>query len=321
MIHKRKMLIQMAALSGLGLVIPAFPKTRRMIRIVIPFAAGGVADKFARNLFDQCNQLSDHNQYVVINKPGATGLIAAASVIGSDKNNHELLLTSTASFVAPLLNSSSIRSKEIFGSLRYKMLLGTQPSYLVTSGRHRKSASEILTLLQEKKLPLILGSLGVGSAGHLQGTLLAKTWGVQLLHVPYNSSPNIIQGLLSGDLTASFMAYENFRTHIEGNEIIPLVAAAQSRTRVFPSVPIGSELGLSNINKGTWFALAHGGNLDDEVLNSVSADIRTALGGSRLRSSVEQQGIEILLLESKELKDFLNSERFYWSGLIGDANL
>lgn len=321
MITKRKMLIQITALSSLGIVNPSYPKSRRIIRIFIPFGAGGVADKFARNLFDYCNQLSEVNQYVVINKPGATGLIAAASVVGSEKINNDFLLTSTSSFISPLLSSSSLRAKEVFGSLRYMILLGTQPSYFVVSGRRKQSISETLTLFRDRKTPLILGSLGVGSAGHLQGDYLSKKLGVSLLHVPYNNSPNIIQGLLAGDLTASFMAYDNFRTHLESNDIFPLFVAAKSRTRLLPSVPTSSELNFFNINKGTWFALSYGVNLDVEVLNAVSTDIRTALSTSQLRSNIEQQGIDILLLDSEELKNYMTSERIYWTSLIGDAGL
>jgi tripartite-type tricarboxylate transporter receptor subunit TctC len=304
----------MGGLLGAGLtsIVPQLrAQTSPVVQLVVPFAAGGLADSLARLLASTMQRLSNQ-AVVVVNRTGASGIVAAGALMRSRPDEAVFMLSGTSQLLQPLVAQHQSSVRDVFEGLRHAYLLCHQDSFLVVS----RASTDLFNLNRKRDSAANLGSLGIGSAGHLLGASLAREANMAHVHVPYNGSPAITQGLLSGDINYAFMAYENFRSHIATGGIVPLAVASDKRSTLLPNVPTVTSLGFKSVNRGTWFALTHSANADERMLSSIFADMKNVLTDKLFLSGMTEMGLTPNVLSGEKLKNFMASDQSYWAERI-----
>lgn len=316
---KKRDLLQGIIGAGLISQVPlTISKTLSNVQLIVPFSAGGLADNFARVLASAIERKGRYN-IIVSNRPGATGMLAAGTALRSRPDELTFVLTATGQLIQPMLTADNSLSREIFNGLRHVYLLCQQDSFMVVSGNSNiRSLSEFKNKYNSNSLNL--GSLGVGSVGHLLGTSLALELDLKAVHIPYNGSPAIIQGLMSGDVAYAFMAHDNFRSHVKSNAIIPIAVASDKISPLLPYVPTAKSQGVKSVDHGTWFALAHGKQMNEELLTDFFNDFHEVLIDPILLTAMKGMGLKSNFKKNKELDEFINNEISFWRNRIAEIS-
>lgn len=314
---KKRDLIRGIIGTGLITQVPlTVSKSSSIAQFIVPYSAGGLADTFARLLASAIERRGRYT-IVVTNRPGATGMVAAGTVLRSRSDEVAFVLTATGQLIQPLLTTESSLSRETFIGLRHAYLLCQQDSFMVVSGY-----SNIRNLIDFKyKYDSILpnlGTLGVGSVGHLLGTSLALALDLKNVHIPYNSSAAIIQGLMSGDISYAFMAYDNLHSYIKSNTLLPIAVAAGKSSPLLPHVPTAKSQGVKSVDRGTWFALAHGKQMNEELVFEFFKDFNEVLNDPILLAGMKMMGLKADFRKDKELSDFMENEITFWKKRIAE---
>lgn len=300
---------------------PAQAIPRQALQLIVPFAAGGVADVLARWLADAWSRKRGQ-QVVVVNRPGAAGTIAAAALARSRPEEAALMLTSQSVLVQTLLTSTPAAAREMLAAMRYASLVALQDSFLVVAAKSGlRSLGELQARHGDGRQAAAFASLGVGSLGHVLGTTLARELGIDVVHVPYNGSPPILQALLSADIDFAFMAYENFRTQLAAGAVTPLVVAADRASHMLPAVPGAPSLGLKSLNRGTWFAIAHAAHAEPAFVARTTEDIASILSDPQVAKGISDLGLQPNPRTGDALQQHLASERAYWTRRMAELGL
>lgn len=315
---KREFLGRIVGASLVAAVPRLSAQTRPVVQLVVPFQAGGLADSLARLLALYLQNLRQRS-VVVLNRPGASGIVAASSVMRARPDEASFMLTSNAQLMQPLLADASASVKEIFDGLRYAGILCELDSFLLVPGAAGiKTAAEFLAKNRSSKRALNMGSQGNGSTGHLLGAALAHEWKLDMVHVPYNGSPAITRGLLSGDVDYAFMNYLNFQSHLATGAIVPLAVASDRRSKVLPAVPTAVSVGLKSINHGVWFAMTHASHIEPMILSDFMTDLSAVMLDARFLEKAAEMGLTIRYKKGEAAHKFIDDERQYWSKMIGN---
>lgn len=282
------------------------------MRLFVPFAAGGVADSLARELADEINQ-RDEFKVVVDNKPGAGGIIASNTLLKSKPTELNLLLGSTTQFINQMVSGESSKEFESYRGIDYSILIAEQDSFLVVKGNSGiRTYSEFTHRIRDKE-EVTFGSLGKFSVGHILCQTLANQLGKKSVHVPYNGSPSIIQGIISGDLDYSFMAYENFKSYLADDLLAPVLVSSRDSSTLLPAVPRASTYGLKELDRGTWFYLAHQKTNTNIKLTRLLEVVFDSLTNENFKARISKLGLRPSGLRGEKLGSFLSGQSRYWT--------
>ncbi|MGM9491160.1 Bug family tripartite tricarboxylate transporter substrate binding protein [Ideonella sp. YS5] len=246
------------ALSALGLCATsaafaqgadAYP--RQVIRIVVPYPAGGATDTLGRVMATKLQEAWGQT-VIVENKPGASGTIGNDMVAKSPPDGYTVLLAITAIVQVPAL----------MPNLGYDVMKDLQPLAQVASTNSLlvvpKSApvstlKEFIDLVKANPRKYNFGSYGVGTSSHIQGSLLNMQAKLDLTHVPYKGAAPLLQDLRGGQLFSAFIDMATARPHLEAMK--PLAVTGPRRNPLLPEVPTFAELGYHSFEPLGWFAL------------------------------------------------------------------
>jgi tripartite-type tricarboxylate transporter receptor subunit TctC len=311
-LSKRRFL-QASILLGSGLGVGAAKSDNpQKLKIIVPFTAGGVVDGFARMLAEALNQTQKYQAYVV-NKPGAGGIIASMELTKKSGNEIACMVGTTVHALQPYRKNIGKEVDALYSKLQFQAILGRQDSYmLVSSSRKIESLANLCDTVQVPKY----GSQGIGSVGHLAGAELMSKVNKESIHVPFNSSPEIVNAILAGDIDFGLLAYDNFRAVLQAKKVKVLLSVSREASKIVPGVPLAKSLGLTELTHGSWFSLVTSRALDRDLAAVLLADINVELHQSSFSQTISKTGIEIDFMRGDTMRDFMNIEIKYWAELL-----
>jgi tripartite-type tricarboxylate transporter receptor subunit TctC len=246
------------------------------VRIVVPFPAGNPVDAGARVLAE-CLRITTRRNHIVDNKPGAGGIIGTAEVARARPDGSVLLFTTGGH------NTTAV----LYSKLPYDVLrdftpitqLVTSPGFalLVRSDSRFKSVADVLREAKAKPGTVSYGSFGPGNTTHLIGALFARATGVDLLHVPFKSSP--LQDLLGGHIDLTWFNTSGAQEFIDQGKMRALAISWPSRVPELPNVPTLAELGIKDVDIPAWTGLYGPPRMPAALVQSIYANV---LAASRL---------------------------------------
>jgi tripartite-type tricarboxylate transporter receptor subunit TctC len=274
---------------GDALAQPAFPV--KPIRLVIPFAAGGVSDIVGRALGQKMGEL--FGQPIVIeNRAGAGGAVGSEFVANANPDGYTLLLSSISTIaIGPFLVKK----------LSYDPVNGLTPIGIVTyapnvlaihGGLPFKSLGELLAFAKANPGKLSYGSAGVGSIGHLSGELLRSVTGSDMVHVPYKTSAAAYPDVIGGNVSMVFDTLPAAINHIKAGKVRPLAVLSPRRAALMPEVPTFAEAGVPEATLNFWSGLHAPANLPPALVARLSETLNKALNSPDLRERLLQLGAD-----------------------------
>jgi tripartite-type tricarboxylate transporter receptor subunit TctC len=296
----------------------AFPQ--RMITLVLPGAAGGGADQVAR-IVGRGLAARLGVPVVVENKAGATGMIGAESVARAEPNGSKLLFAFTALVQAPA----------VFARVPYDIekdfvplaQIANAPVFLgVRADSQIKSVGELIQQGKGNAHPLSYGTFGVGSSYHIYGQALARSQGLNLLHVPYKGEGLALQDLLGGVLDVSFMSVGTGAPQVKAGKIRAIAMVAKSRSSLLPSVPTFAEAGVAGVDAMGWFGMLAPAGTPASVTSRLASEINAVMSDKTVQERLRELGYEPVSDSTPEsFHAFLRTEVKLWQKLISDAGV
>lgn len=317
----RVLIASLLALITVALIQPAKAQQYpfRPIKIIVPLAAGGVADIVARTVAHALTQTSKQ-PVVVENKPGGGGLVGAQAVTSAQPDGYTLLMGFHGVIaVLPLLKSEF---KHVDKELLPIIHIATIPNVLVVKPALQvRSVNELVAFAKAKPGRLNYGSQGVGSAGHLSGEQLKQLAGIDMTHVPYRGAAPATQDLVAGQIDLMFDTVALELPFIKDGKVHALAVTAPERLEILPELPTMSEEGYPGFRSSAWFGLFAPAGTPKPIMDWLNVTTREAIETSEMRTTLLAMGAQLPLGPSDQFEAFIADEKHRWDAVIKKAGI
>jgi tripartite-type tricarboxylate transporter receptor subunit TctC len=301
----------MASASG-GVLAQAYPA--KSVRIVVPFAAGGPADIYARFLGQRLQEPMGQS-FVIENRPGAGSLIGTDAVAKSPADGYTLLLMSNTHTV----NESLIPKKPFalmkdfapVAPINYSdLLLVVHPSLPV------KSVKELLALAKAKPRGLNYASSGAGTPYHMAGELFKAMGGVDIVHIPHKGSGEARTSVMSGQVELMLDAITTMAQMAKAGRVRALATTGQKRSTVTPDLPTVAEAGVPGYEATIWLGVMAPAQTPRPVLERLNTEIGKITARADVKKAWNEQGAEPMAMSLAEFGKYLNADIEKWARVV-----
>jgi tripartite-type tricarboxylate transporter receptor subunit TctC len=311
-----------ATAIAMGLAAPvqaqSFPS--KPIRLVIPFAPGGVVDLTARQIGPKLSEAI--GQPVLIeNRSGAGGTLAADHVAKSAPDGHTLLFAFDSHAVNPHIYKSELRY-DTFKDFAPVTFVGSIPLLLATSpGYPAQDMPAFLNLARNKPGSVSYASVGAGSSGHLAAEQLKLLAKVDMLHVPFKGGAPALAALMGEQVQLIVFAAGAGVPLVRGGKIKPLAVSGKQRSSAMPNVPTMAEAGYPQLDSGAWMGLLAPAGTPAAVVGRLNAEVAKVLKDPELIKKLADQAVELSSSTPEQFGALVRSEHDKWGKVIRDAKL
>jgi tripartite-type tricarboxylate transporter receptor subunit TctC len=297
----------------------AQPYPNRPVRIVLPFAAGGVADITARLVADKLSEKLGQ-RFVVENLPGAGGIAAARAVLSAPADGYTLaMLTNGTAVSVPLFKSLPFDPLKDFTPVSS---LGLFDLVLVSNEESKiASLADFLAAAKAQPGKLNIGTINVGSTQNLTAELLKSTAGLDVTIVPFRSTPDAIVALLRNDVQLVIDIYAALRSALTDKKVRAIASTGTTRSEALAQVPTAQQSGLKDFDVTSWNALYAPAGTPPEIVALLNAALREVLAAPDLRKRFSDFGIEAKASTPEELNGRMRGDIQKWGAVIERAKI
>lgn len=288
------------------LMAQSLPYPHRPIRLVVPYPTGGGTDITARAIAKPLAEIL--GQAVSIdNRPGATGMIGAQSVVSSAPDGYTVLF-GAASEMAINVSLYKKMGYDPRKDLEPVSLIASFPLVLVNAPDKEPSLERLMERARKVPSSVTYGSIGAGSPQHLAGELLESVSHTTLTHVPYKGSGPLIQDALGGHVMVAISSLPAAMPLIRSGQLRALAVTSRKRSSVVPGVPTMAELGFSDYSFGTWVGAAVPVGTPRDIIDKLQAALVKALASKEVQATLLSQGAEPEGSTPGQFRDFIVRE-------------
>ena len=287
------------------------------VRLIVPFTAGSATDQVGR-LIGQQLQAALGQPFVVENRPGAQGSIAASEVARAAPDGYTLLVTT---------NTPQAANVSLFKKLPYDPVkdftpvvrMGTTSFVLMTkSDFPARNLKEFIAHVKGQPGKL---SEGYGSAGsQVSGSMLKSMAHLDFVEAPYKGIPQAVTDVLGGSLAFTFVDLGNALGQLKGGKMKGLGVTSEKRSAVVPDIPAIAET-LPGYELIAWFALMAPANTPKEVVAKLQDASLAALARSEIKEKFLGIGVDVAPMNSEQLGTFIRTEIVKWARLTKEAGI
>ena len=291
----------------------------RPVKLVVPVPTGGGLDPFARALAVKLGE-SLKQQFIVENKPGASGSMGTAFVAKSPADGYTFIFVFDTHAVNPALIPRM--PFDTLNDLAPVMVIGTSPLLIAANpSKPYRQFSDVVTQAKNKPDAINIGSTGSGSLGHLALLQLARD-GVKLTHVPYKGGGPLVQDLVAGQIDLGIAGVPNMLAHVKNKLITPLAVTTDKRSPALPDVPTLAELGITGVSAYTWWGLLAPIGTPKSILDKFHASVVKALETPDIKKMLnENLAMDTVTSTPEAMQQFLIKEISTWAKVVKDNNV
>ena len=292
----------------------------RPVRIVAPFAPGGLADVLSRAVGERL-QKQLGQPFVVENRPGAGGNIGADLVARAEPDGYTLLMSSAGILTINQFLYTAMPFDPA-SALTPVSVVADMPMLLVVRRElAARDVREFLALARGTPGGLFYGSPGHGTTGHLGMELFMHATGVKLQHVPYKSAAEAVQAALAGQTQAMFDNPPTVMAQIRAGGLRALGVAARQRIPQLPDVPTIAESGVPNFEASSLFGLVAPARTPAPIVERLAAETAKAVQDPEMRARFDQLGARLVGNSPTEFAQLVARERASWGEVIRSASI
>ena len=299
-------------------MLPAFAAAQdyptRPVKIIVPFAAGGPADIYARFLGQKLQETMGQN-FVVENKPGGGAVIGTTEVAKSAPDGYTLLMMSNTHTVNETLIANRpyqlMRDFVPVAPVNYSdLVLVVHPSVPVAN------LADLLKLAKSQPDKLNYASSGPGTPYHMAGELFKALAGVKITHVPYKGSSGARADVLAGHVQMMFDAVTTMAPQVKAGKVKALATSGKVRSNVMADVPTVAEAGVPGYEAVIWLGVMAPANTPAPIVAKLNAAIEKVVGSPEVGSEWAKQGAAPMKMSSDEFGKFLNADIEKWAKIV-----
>jgi tripartite-type tricarboxylate transporter receptor subunit TctC len=291
----------------------------RPVRIVVPFAAGGIADITTRLIADRLGG-SLRERFIVDNQPGAGGMAAARSVLSAPADGYTLILITNGTAIdVPLFKSLSYDPLKDFvpvaGFSEFGLTLTT------SAATPYATLADFIKDARANPGKLNIGTINVGSTQNLGAELLRKVAGIDAAIIPYRTTPDIMVALLRNDVQLVVEYYATTKSGIDDGKLRLLATTGEKRSPLTPNAPTAAEAGVPGYEVGSWNALFAKAGTPSDIIARINQAVREVVALPDIGKRMSELGLEPNAGPPEEMAARLKSEIAKWTEVIADAHI
>ena len=311
----RRAIVAMIASAAFAPRTVVAQSTNRPIRLIVPFAAGGAADLFARALANALS-LELGQQVVVEVRAGAGGLTGVDAAAKSPPDGTTICLAGAAAlsaipFMVAKMPFDWRKDLALLTlAVRVPELLIVHPALGVNS------FAEFVAYARANPGKINFGSAGAGSITHLGGELVKTAVNIEIVHVPYRGVGPAVADMLGGHIQMIVADLPFLLPHVHSGAVKALAMTSATRSPALPDVPTTAELGHASINSDNWYGLVAPAGIVAEVLERLRKGAVAALQSAELRQQFATQQATPAPTTSAEFASFVEAEQTKWRPVV-----
>jgi tripartite-type tricarboxylate transporter receptor subunit TctC len=290
----------------------------RPVRIISGFPPGGVNDTYAR-LIGQWLSERLGQQFVIENRSGAGGNIAAEALVRAAPDGYTLLVTTSA----------DAWNATLYDNLKFNFIRDVAPVAPISRGPGAlvvhpslpaKSVPELIAYAKSNPGKITVASAGIGSAPHMYWELFRSLTGVDMLHVPYRGGGPALTDLLGGQVQVYFGTTASSIEYVRAGKLRALAVTSATRAAVLPDVPALAEF-LPGYEASIYVGIAVPRNTPTEIIDKLNREINLALSDAKITLRIADLGDTPLSQSTTEFAQLIVDETEKWGKVIRAANI
>ena len=291
----------------------------KIIRVVVPFPAGGGTDVVARILVPKLGEALK-NTVIIENIAGASGALGHTAVARAPADGYTLLMA-TASTIATNPLVSKVPWDPVKDFTPIGMLVVDPMPLVVNPSVPAKNVRELIALAKKNPGKLALASFGTGSVPHLAGELFNVQAGTKMQHVPYKGGGPAMNDLIGGHVSLMFNSVGAVSGPLAAGKIRAIAVGATQRSSAMPDVPTIKESGLQDFEATSWIGLFGPARLPQPIVMRLSKDLAAVLKLPDVRERMAKMGSDLGSGTPEELGSFLDRDLKRWGKLVRENNI
>ena len=291
------------------------PYPTKPIRLVVGFAPGGSTDVTARIIAERFSAAFGQ-QVVVDNRAGAGGNIGADVVAKSNADGYTVLMATTGvmAFNHYLYSKLPYSAEKDLAPVSQ---IGALPLILVVpASLQAKSVKELVTMAKSQPGKYSFGTSGVGGATHVSAELFKALAGIDIVHVPYKGSGQMMADLLTGQVQIAFDQISSSIAHVKSGRLRALGISTARRSALLPDLPTIAEGGVSGYEATSWNGFAVRTGTSPAIIARLQQETRKAVSVPEVKDKMFGLGIEAIGSTSAEFAAHIRAERAKWIPLF-----
>jgi tripartite-type tricarboxylate transporter receptor subunit TctC len=291
----------------------------RVVRIVVPFPAGGLNDAVARLLQPHLEKAL--GQPVIIdNRPAASGILGTDAVAKSAPDGHTLVMVASSHTVTPATNSKLPYNTE--NDLAAVVMVGKSPLLFVVNAKvAAKTLGEFIALAKANPGKLNYATPGAASQSHLVTELLNTRIGIKMQHIPYRGGAPAMTATIAGDTEFTVISTLLSLPHIQAGTVRALAVGSLARDPQFPDLPTAAESGAPGLEAIQWVGLLAAAGTPKPIVERLNGEVNRALRDPDLIAKLAAQGISPAGGTPEDFQKVISSEIRQWSEVARAANV
>jgi len=291
----------------------------KSVRIVVPFAAGGVGDITARIIAEKLGDKLGQRFYVE-NQAGAGGIVAARTIISSPPDGYTLAL---------LANGTAV-SVSLFKKLPYDPLKDFAPIsslgffdflFATSANSPFKTLGDFIAAAKARPGTLNVGTINVGSTQNLSAELFKTSAGIDFTIIPHRGTPEVQISLLQGDIALMIDSYSSMKGNLDDGKFRALASSGPVRSKSTPDIATLRESGVADYEVVSWNALFAPAGTPPEIVNKLNAALQEILADADVKKRLIELGIEARASTPQEISARLTSDIDKWQKVIEKAGI
>jgi len=314
-----------AVMAAAALLLPpteAFAETKyptKAVRIVLPFAAGGVADITARVVAERLG-IRLGGRFYVENQPGAGGIAAARSVTSSVPDGTTLALLSNGTAISVSLFKTlpfdPLKDFTPISSLGYFDFI-----FATGAGSEFKTLVEFIKAARAKPGALNVGTINVGSTQNLAAELFKTAAGIDFQIIPFRATPDVLVSLMQGNLALMIDSYSSLKGNLVDGKIRALASSAAKRSESAPEIATAAEGGVAGYDVVSWNALFAPAGTPPDIVKILNDALHYVLAEPEVKTRLLELGIEARASTPEEIAARLKSDIDKWRLVIEKSGI
>jgi tripartite-type tricarboxylate transporter receptor subunit TctC len=306
------------ALSAMPCIARAQAYPTRPVKLVVSYAAGGPTDILARLLAQWLSERVGQ-QFVVENRPGASGNIGAEAVVRSPPDGYTLLM----------IDATTTANATLYDKLNFDLTrdmaavaaVAQQPQMmLVNPSVSANTVPEFIAYAKANAGKINMASAGIGTPPHMTGELFKLMAGIDLVHVPYRGTGAAYADLLAGRMQVAFFGPVSAMEHVRSGTLRALAVTGTKRLDNLPNIPAVAEF-LPGYEAYSWFGVAAPRGTANEIVVKLNREINAALADPTIKSRITELGAITLPGSSADFGKLIVDEIEKWRKVIRAANI
>lgn len=307
-----------AALLSTAAVAQTYPS--RVIKMVVPYPAGGPTDVIARIVAEEMGKELGQN-VIVENLAGASGAVGTRSVARAEPDGYTIVFgnNQTHGNNMFLLKDPGYDAVKDFAPLAGAGAF--EHVFVVKNDLPAKSISELVELAKKDPGKLNYGSTGAGSGSHLATELFMTRTGIKMTHVPFRGAAPLVTELMAGRIDVSNSTLPSVLSQFQAGQMRAIGIASPQRNPQAPDVPTLREQGITNADAESWAAFFAPVNTPKPILDKLSGTIIAILNKPEVKERITKIGFTLNVRDPEAFRPYLDKEIQTWSEIIKAAGI